>query len=714
LLYYLYGPGRANEHTDPHLVAAWAQGVRDPARDTGVTMAYLAALLDAPVEAMAQRRRPEKHVYHLGIRVAPQDRVLTDQEWAEIAREMVDAAGLAPAGDPRGVRWVAVRHAPDHIHIVATMARQDGRKPALHDDIPRMQARARQLEVRYGLRQLTSGDRTASQWLTRAELEKTERSGLEAPARTELGDLVRRAGAAAGSEEEFFALVEAAGVRVKVRRGQGGEATGYAVALPGDRTAARTAVWYSGSRLAPDLSLPRVRERWTGAGGATSVRAATGQPEPVGARVDRGQAWRAAAAHVHLGAAALARAGDVATAGELVALGDLLSVLGGDAPPVVRRELRAAARAFERAGRVPGPRVMDSPARTHLRSATALLTRTGRAGRGEDVALAVLLVALALVVAAAMRWHQRRGLAGQQEAAALAGWHLQAAVEVTRGAVAAGHRPGPAATRAAGAGPHTGDGGDTGVHPSPEVLAAGESVVRRVLPDLGERVVGEQAWPALAATLATVQGAGLDPAGVLEQVARRRGLQDARQVSEVLTWRLTRHLQRTAAADIPATSPVPAGVPRPRTAASTPPAAAEQSPGLVRCGDDPGAPWLADVVRAAVPEHAAELLADPAAPVLAQTLGEAREAGWDAGVLLTDVAATRGLDDAHSVAQVLTWRVQGWRHRQDAAAATTGSRTRAATPTQTAPTPPPQPSASPAAPSYRPEPDRPGPTRRGR
>jgi hypothetical protein len=139
-------------------------------------------------------------------------------------------------------------------------------------------------------------------------------------------------------------------------------------------------------------------------------------------------------------------------------------------------------------------------------------------------------------------------------------------------------------------------------------------VVGRVLPDLYEQILREDAWPALAATVATVEGGGLDPVTVLEQVVRGRGLQDAASVSEVLTWRLTRHLQRTAAADIPATSPVPAGVPRSHAAVSGLPATTEDTAGAVRCGDDEQAPWLVDVVRAAVPELAAELLADPAAP----------------------------------------------------------------------------------------------------
>jgi hypothetical protein len=38
----------------------------------------------------------------------------------------MDRVDLAPAGDEEAVRWVAVRHADDHIHIVATLARADG------------------------------------------------------------------------------------------------------------------------------------------------------------------------------------------------------------------------------------------------------------------------------------------------------------------------------------------------------------------------------------------------------------------------------------------------------------------------------------------------------------------------------------------------------------------------------------------------------------
>jgi hypothetical protein len=41
-----------------------------------------------------------------------------------------------------------------------------------------------------------------------------------------------------------------------------GEVTGYAVALPTDTTKAGGPVWYSGGKLAADLTLPKLRHRW--------------------------------------------------------------------------------------------------------------------------------------------------------------------------------------------------------------------------------------------------------------------------------------------------------------------------------------------------------------------------------------------------------------------------------------------------------------------
>src|SRR6266571_8918285 len=125
LLYYLYGPGLANEHTDPHLVAGFGDPAElEPERRPGGTRDFrrLAGLLEQAPAAVAGPGY-DKLVWHCAVRAAPEDPMLSDAEWALIAERVMHRTGLAPAGDESGVRWVAVRHAADHIHIVATLAR---------------------------------------------------------------------------------------------------------------------------------------------------------------------------------------------------------------------------------------------------------------------------------------------------------------------------------------------------------------------------------------------------------------------------------------------------------------------------------------------------------------------------------------------------------------------------------------------------------------
>ncbi|MBC8092629.1 MAG: relaxase, partial [Pseudonocardia sp.] len=156
LLRYLYGPGRCQEHLYPHLVAAWDGAGPLPALEPQalpggrVDFRPLVALLTDPVRAGWSP--PASPVWHCSVRLAPQDRVLSDGQWAHISREIMAGAGLAPHGDVDAVRWVAVRHAADHVHLVATLVRQDGRTEAAFRDFVRTRAAARDLEVRYGLR----------------------------------------------------------------------------------------------------------------------------------------------------------------------------------------------------------------------------------------------------------------------------------------------------------------------------------------------------------------------------------------------------------------------------------------------------------------------------------------------------------------------------------------------------------------------------------
>jgi hypothetical protein len=147
LLAYLYGPGRANEHTDPHLIAGFADpGELEPERhrDGAPDLRRLCGLLAQPLAALAGPGYA-KPVWHCAVRAAPEDRLLSDAEWALVAAGIMDTTGLGPIGDDRGVRWVAVGHAADHIHLVATLARQDGARPKIWNDFYRVREPARRL-----------------------------------------------------------------------------------------------------------------------------------------------------------------------------------------------------------------------------------------------------------------------------------------------------------------------------------------------------------------------------------------------------------------------------------------------------------------------------------------------------------------------------------------------------------------------------------------
>ena len=243
LIRYLYGPGRREEHTDPHILAGWRHPaeLEPPLRENGTRdFRKLSGLLNQPHAAMGSwgLARP---VWHCSMRAAPEDKTLSDDEWAQIACEIMHRTGLAPySEEDDAVRWVAIRHGEDHIHIVAMLARQDGRRPSVRNDRYRVRDACLAAERRYGLRPTAPGDRTAARQPCRAETEKAARHGAEEAPRVTLRRQVSTAAAAAGSEQEFFTRLRQAGVLIRTRHSSRdpGQVTGYAVALPGDTTKA--------------------------------------------------------------------------------------------------------------------------------------------------------------------------------------------------------------------------------------------------------------------------------------------------------------------------------------------------------------------------------------------------------------------------------------------------------------------------------------------
>ena len=499
LLYYLFTEGLAGEkglesdHVDPRVIAGWdplddLASLEPPVGPRGSRdFKMLASQLNAPVLALGLEPaalRKLKPVYHLAIAGAkdresgaPLDRTLTNQQWADIAREYMDRIGLARRDEDTGVRWIAVRHAEDHVHIVATLARQDGRRPRLQNDRYRSMEASRFVEKKYGLVATAATGRTGVPVTTRGELRKhrdtsTRRAGEgrpvpAAPDREVLRRRVRAATAGASSREDFFARLRADGLLVRERMSDrnAGEVTGYAVALPDRYGTGSRPVYFGGGKLAADLTLPRLQRRWSGpeaaAGSigpvpAAATRAASGATGPRDRMVrtdrfgltatERLRIWTQATLAArrgseHIAASAL---GDPAAAADAAwAASDFLAAAGRVIEGRRGGPLTEAADHYDRAarelhGKVPTP----TAAGTGLRVAGRLLMSAQVAQPSETKQLLALLAQLATLADAVTRLREAQERAGQAQAAREAAEGLR---------VATAHHGGPT-TFAAGIG----------------------------------------------------------------------------------------------------------------------------------------------------------------------------------------------------------------------------------------------------------------------
>ena len=388
LIYYLFGPGRREEHTDPHLIAGWRHPaeLEPPLRPDGRRdFRKLCGLLQQPHAALGPRRF-DRPVWHCAVRAAPEDKTLSDDEWAQIVADVMHRTGLAPFGqDDDAVRWVAVRHGGDHIHIVAMLARQDGGRPRLSNERYRVREACRAAEERYGLRRTAPGDRTAARRPTRAENEKTRRRGWREPPRVMLKRAVSTAAAGASSEQEFFARLDAAGVLVRKRLStrNPAEVTGYAVALPGDAARDGGPVWFGGGTLAADPTLPKLRRRWEPARVTPQEKFTV--PERNALWQFAAQTAAAASAQIH----SHATTSPAAAADAAWAAADILHVV---AATLGSRVLREAADSYDRAARAPFARIPGpTPAGNRLRRAARLLAASATVSGDSTLALVALV-----------------------------------------------------------------------------------------------------------------------------------------------------------------------------------------------------------------------------------------------------------------------------------------------------------------------------------
>jgi len=474
LIRYLYatgpaqqeGRGRRNPHTDPRVVAGFDEpellepgvsekGLRDFRR--------LTSLLEQPLAA-AGVGADKKPVYHLIVAAkkdpetgAMVDRYLSDGQWRDIAETYMDRIGLAPRGDDLAVRWVAVRHADDHVHVVATLARQDGRRVFPRNDFWRAGEASREVEAKYGLTVTAASDRTAAKRASYAEAQKAVRRGQGEPVRDTLRRSVRTAAAGAGGWAQFVERLRDDGLLLRERHSERnpGQVTGYAVALPESVDVGGQPIYFGGGKLAADLTLPKLRRRWELAepdGSATSAGAGAtagqrGQAAGASSSASSATGGGSSKDRHRLTGAERARIWEQASAAAARATEQVRAAAGtdplaaGDAAWAASDSLAAAARVvegrrggpltvaatqYDRAarelwGRLPAP----SQAGQGLRAASVLLASARFVGRGENTQLLALLAQLAALSDAVMRLRENQDRAAQAAAARSAAEQLR-------------------------------------------------------------------------------------------------------------------------------------------------------------------------------------------------------------------------------------------------------------------------------------------------
>jgi hypothetical protein len=401
----------------------------------------------------------------------------------------MDRTGIAPAGDDGGCRWVLVRHGADHVHLVATLARQDGVRPRLSRDFDKLRAVAADWEARLGLLRTARQDATAAPGPTIGETKRADREAAAAdrarrrgrdggrdggrssgsqrggPAAGQGGRTGPASGAGAGTDHggrarvetprqrlaravhaatagahdlaSFEAALAEVGVQVWRRESttQPAQVTGLSFSLRGHTTRDGDPIRYGGGKLAPDLTWPKLRARWAGAGEApadrstaTTPNARPGTRPAVSPAV--AAAWQDAEQIVREAAERISTTGmqdPDGTADAVWAAADVLRSLADAVDGDARGPLTAAADDLARAARhthrqVPGP-TDGGLALRHLARTVAMLARRSRRPEDQILALIVSLASLSRTIAVTRTAQERlwQARAAQISADRLAG-----------------------------------------------------------------------------------------------------------------------------------------------------------------------------------------------------------------------------------------------------------------------------------------------------
>ncbi|PXX52777.1 hypothetical protein DFR70_13025 [Nocardia tenerifensis] len=317
LLVYLLGAGEHNEHSQRHVIAGSPTLMRDgwlatfdgdkdkkASRDTALALAKemdlprklygtqvrmrarpQAAARGGGVDVVERPAAGEKGVlrdapvWHCVLALTPGEE-LSDDKWRQVVEDFMGEMGFTETDERAGARWVAVRHGRsgehgdgnDHVHIAASLVREDGQKVDTFDygqghargDWNRAQEACNTLEHRHGLVVLESRESGGGMsGNSRAEIQRAQREGRPETERETMRRLVRTYAAASKTEAEFVRRALRDGAVSLLPFYDAGDMTvvrGYSAQIrDGDGYRGPR---LGGSKLASDLSIVELRKQW--------------------------------------------------------------------------------------------------------------------------------------------------------------------------------------------------------------------------------------------------------------------------------------------------------------------------------------------------------------------------------------------------------------------------------------------------------------------
>jgi hypothetical protein len=224
--------------------------------------------------------------------------------------------------------------------------------------------------------------------------------------------------AASSATEAFFARLKAAGITVRPRYSTKNpdQVTGYAVALNGDMNKDGKPVWYSGGKLAADLTWPKFALRWHPARQVTPIELT--DAERAALVEDAAKVAENATEHIRaFGAISPDAAADAAQAAA--------ETLHVAAAMIGSRPLREAADFYEHAAREPFGRIpRPTKVGNQLRRAARVMASHARVSGDRTNAWAIVIVRLVALAKAVAELRDAQQRAAQARAALTAAQHL--------------------------------------------------------------------------------------------------------------------------------------------------------------------------------------------------------------------------------------------------------------------------------------------------